>query len=69
MGFKFFRGITQDKIIISEWSPELENTLMVSHNVNLVSRMSYLLSQEISGRLDNEILTRIFNEINYNNNI
>ena len=69
MDFKFFRGITQDKIIISEWSPELENTLMVSHNVNLVNRMSIFLSQEIGRQIDNEILTRIFNEINNINNI
>ena len=69
MNFKFFRGITQDRIIITEWSPELENTLMVSHNVNLESRMSILLSQEISKQIDNEISTILFNEINNNNNI
>ena len=69
MNFKFFRGIAQDRIVRTEWSPQLENTVVVSHNVNLESRMTYLLSQEICKQMDNEILTRLFNEINNNNNI
>lgn len=69
MNFNFFRGIAQDRIVRTEWSPQLENNLVVSHNVNLESRMTYLLSQEISKQMDNEILTRLFNEINNNNNI
>lgn len=69
MDFKFFKGITQDRIVRTEWSPQLENNLVVSHNVNLESRMSILLSQEISKQIDNEISTILFNEINNNNNI
>lgn len=68
MDFKFFRGIAQDRIVRTEWSPQLENNLVVSHNVNLESRLTYLLSQEIGRQVDNEILTIIFDEINNNNN-
>lgn len=67
--YNFFRGITQCRIVRTEWPPELENTLMVSYNEDLESRMSIFLSQEIGRQIDNEILTRIFNEINNNNNI
>ena len=62
--FKFFRGIIQARIIRAEWSPELENELIVSHNVDLESEMTNLLSQEISRQIDDEILTRLFNDIN-----
>ena len=62
--FKFFRGYEKTQILRATWSPEIATDLETFHNIDAEAELTTLLSQEMSRMLDNEILTRLLNDIN-----
>ena len=68
MNFKFFRGITQDRIgevssvtvnvseriLRATWSPELVQDVSTFHGIDVVAELTALLSEQIASEIDRE---------------
>ena len=68
MNFKFFRGITQDRIgegssvtvnvneriLRAIWSPELVQDVSVFHNIDAEAELTALLTEQIASEIDRE---------------
>ena len=68
MDFKFFRGITQDRIgevssvtvnvneriLRAIWSPELAQDVSAFHNIDAEAELTALLTEQIASEIDRE---------------
>lgn len=68
MDFKFFRGITQDRIgevssvtvnvneriLRATWSPELERDVRIFHDIDVEAELTALLTEQIASEIDRE---------------
>jgi hypothetical protein len=61
--FKFFHGTVKTKFTV-HWNPELEQDLNFYHGIDAEAELTRIMSEEISRRVDEEIIRTITRRIN-----
>jgi hypothetical protein len=61
--FKFFYGTVKTKFTV-HWNPELEQDLNFYHGIDAEAELTRIMSEEISRRVDEEIIRTITRRIN-----